>query len=135
MGRCKSNICSSCCRVCCPGLILLMSFQRKLKKEGVEGELLNILSCLIFVVIYSKSDVVLLRFFSSEMIDGCRALLSIGTVTTPVVFDKLLRSLRSLTYNLFLQLKAIWFFFIHRKFFFLFLQALWHPYTLIYVNG
>ncbi|KAG7575937.1 Peptidase C19 ubiquitin carboxyl-terminal hydrolase [Arabidopsis thaliana x Arabidopsis arenosa] len=30
----------------------------------------------------------------SEMIDGCRALLSIGTVTTPVVFDKLLRSLR-----------------------------------------
>ncbi|CAD5322057.1 unnamed protein product [Arabidopsis thaliana] len=30
----------------------------------------------------------------SEMIDGCRALLSIGTVTTPVVFDQLLRSLR-----------------------------------------
>jgi hypothetical protein len=37
----------------------------------------------------------------SEMIDGCRALLSIGTVTTPVVFDQLLRSLRSLAYNLF----------------------------------
>ncbi|ESQ49637.1 hypothetical protein EUTSA_v10019943mg [Eutrema salsugineum] len=30
----------------------------------------------------------------SEMIDGCRALLSIGTVTTPVVFDRLLRSIR-----------------------------------------
>ncbi|CAA7041139.1 unnamed protein product [Microthlaspi erraticum] len=30
----------------------------------------------------------------SEMIDGCRALLSIGTVTTPVVFDQLLRSIR-----------------------------------------
>lgn len=53
-------------------------------------------------------------FFLSEMIDGCRALLSIGTVTTPVVFDRLLRSLRSLTYNLFLQLKAIWWFFIHK---------------------
>jgi len=58
-------------------------------------------SCLIFVVIYSKSDTVLLNLFFSEMIDGCRALLSIGTVTTPVVFDQLLRSLRSLAYNLF----------------------------------
>ncbi|KAH0881577.1 hypothetical protein HID58_068971 [Brassica napus] len=30
----------------------------------------------------------------SEMIDGCRALLSIATVTIPVVFDRLLRSIR-----------------------------------------
>ncbi|CAN8260467.1 unnamed protein product [Cochlearia groenlandica] len=30
----------------------------------------------------------------SEMIDGCRGLLSIGTITTPVIFDRLLRSLR-----------------------------------------
>lgn len=65
------------------------------------------LACLISIVLYSKSDIVLLIFYLSEMIDGCRALLSIGTVTTPVVFDRLLRSLRSLTYNL-LQLKAIW---------------------------
>ncbi|KAK9292418.1 hypothetical protein L1049_020388 [Liquidambar formosana] len=30
----------------------------------------------------------------SEMLDGCRALLSIATVTTPFVFDKLLKSIR-----------------------------------------
>lgn len=48
------------------------------------------------------------------MIDGCRALLSIGTVTTPVVFDQLLQSLRSLTYDLFLQLKTIWWFLYHK---------------------
>lgn len=69
---------------------------------------------LLFIVLYSKSDIVLLNIVYSEMIDGCRALLSIGTVTTPVVFDQLLRSLRSLTYNLFFAVKAIWFFFIHK---------------------
>ncbi|XP_038877264.1 exportin-4 [Benincasa hispida] len=31
----------------------------------------------------------------SEMLDGCRALLSIATVTTPFVFDQLLKSIRS----------------------------------------
>ncbi|KAK6911324.1 Exportin-1, C-terminal [Dillenia turbinata] len=31
----------------------------------------------------------------SEMLDGCRALLSIATVTTPVVFDQLLKSISS----------------------------------------
>ncbi|XP_021888651.1 exportin-4 isoform X1 [Carica papaya] len=30
----------------------------------------------------------------SEMLDGCRALLSIATVTTPLVFDQLLKSMR-----------------------------------------
>lgn len=30
----------------------------------------------------------------SEMLDGCRALLSIATVTTPSTFDKLLKSTR-----------------------------------------
>ncbi|CAK9329472.1 unnamed protein product, partial [Citrullus colocynthis] len=30
----------------------------------------------------------------SEMLDGCRALLSIATVTTPFVFDQLLKSIR-----------------------------------------
>jgi hypothetical protein len=30
----------------------------------------------------------------SEMIDGCRALLAIANVTTPFVFDNLLKSLR-----------------------------------------
>ncbi|KAA8534672.1 hypothetical protein F0562_032189 [Nyssa sinensis] len=30
----------------------------------------------------------------SEMLDGCRALLSIATVTTPLVFDQLLKSIR-----------------------------------------
>ncbi|KAH9698835.1 exportin-4 protein [Citrus sinensis] len=32
--------------------------------------------------------------FNSEMLDGCRALLSIATVTTPFVFDRLLKSIR-----------------------------------------
>ncbi|OVA13652.1 Importin-beta [Macleaya cordata] len=30
----------------------------------------------------------------SEMLDGCRALLSVATLTTPLVFDKLLKSIR-----------------------------------------
>ncbi|MCH85352.1 exportin-4-like, partial [Trifolium medium] len=32
----------------------------------------------------------------SEMIDGCRALLAIANVTTPYVFDNLLKSLRAI---------------------------------------
>lgn len=34
--------------------------------------------------------------FNSEMLDGCRALLSIATVTTPFLFDRLLKSIRSI---------------------------------------
>lgn len=35
-----------------------------------------------------------LVFVSSEMLDGCRALLSVATITNPLVFDKLLKSSR-----------------------------------------
>jgi hypothetical protein len=38
-----------------------------------------------------------LFFFFSEMLDGCRALLSIANVTTPFVFDQLLKSIRLVT--------------------------------------
>ena len=39
----------------------------------------------------------------SEMLDGCRALLSIATVTTPFVFDQLLKSIRSV------KERSLWF--------------------------
>lgn len=83
-----------------------MSFQRRLKKEGVEGLLFNILILLDFCVLYPTFNIVSSTFYSSEMIDGCRALLSIGTVTTPVVFDRLLRSIRSLACDFFFAVKS-----------------------------
>lgn len=39
----------------------------------------------------------------SEMLDGCRALLSIATVTSPSVFDQLLKSIRSV------KERSLWF--------------------------
>lgn len=86
-----------------------MSFQKRLKKEGVEGQLFNTLTLLVFYVLYSNFNVVSSTSYFSEMIDGCRALLSIATVTTPDVFDRLLRSIRSLTIDIlpFLLLLAI----------------------------
>lgn len=72
-----------------------MSFQRGLKKEGVEGQLFNTLNPACFMCLYYNFNV-LCPSYSSEMIDGCRALLSIATVTNPVDFDRLLRSIRSL---------------------------------------
>lgn len=43
---------------------------------------------------YVYNSLTLVLIFS-EMLDGCRALLSIATVTTPSMFDRLLKSIRS----------------------------------------
>lgn len=40
------------------------------------------------------SNSLTLIFVFSEMLDGCRALLSIATVSNPSVFDQLLKSTR-----------------------------------------
>lgn len=47
-----------------------------------------------YFFLFSRVLKFILVFFS-EMLDGCRALLSIATVTTPSVFDQLLKSTRS----------------------------------------
>lgn len=49
---------------------------------------------LFFNIIYLTLKLMLVSF--SEMLDGCRALLAIANVTTPYVFDGLLKSMRLL---------------------------------------
>ena len=73
-----------------------MLFQKLLKRGKVQGWLFRI-SHLLYIYSYvcklamkSHDSTVL----SSEMLDGCRALLSIATVTTPFVFDQLLKAIR-----------------------------------------
>lgn len=49
--------------------------------------------CFIIYFLHVQFLTLILVFFS-EMLDGCRALLSIATVTTPSTFDQLLKSTR-----------------------------------------
>lgn len=74
-----------------------MLFLKRLNVERVKGYILvNYCFLLTFSISFCFHD--FLKFilvFFSEMLDGCRALLSIATVTTPSVFDQLLKSTRS----------------------------------------
>ena len=77
-----------------------MLFHKLLNVERVKGYIhVNALFCFHFMfhvlTIFSKLHIFCGLF--SEMLDGCRALLSMATVTTPTVFDRLLRSIRFVT--------------------------------------
>lgn len=77
-----------------------MLFHKLLNVERVKGYILvNDLFCLHFMfhvlTIFLKPHI--FSGFFSEMLDGCRALLSMATVTTPTVFDQLLKSVRLVT--------------------------------------
>jgi len=79
-----------------------MWFQKRLNVEKVKGYIpvaspRHSPSLPIFCPCFSWCFTCYLPLFS-EMLDGCRALLAITTVTTPLVFDKLLKSVRSVTW-------------------------------------
>lgn len=59
------------------------------KKWKVKISMTASLCCITGYLFYCFFDVF------SELLDGCRALLSVATVTNPLVFDELLKSLRS----------------------------------------
>jgi hypothetical protein len=73
-----------------------MLFLERLKVEKVKGcipEKYSFLLALSINFFWHLHFLTLILVFS-EMLDGCRALLSIATVTTPSTFDQLLKSTR-----------------------------------------
>lgn len=66
----------------------------KMWKVNLHSWFLDYPSVPSVLYLLSFSYVHYLFLWLSEMLDGCRALLSIATVTTPFVFDQLLKSIR-----------------------------------------